>query len=267
LAAPTKGANDRADDRACGADDVARHGTGSFAGRFAALPASFDICVPFPLCDSAHRISCRSLVESKVEGMSESSLHCGAARIRNPGRRADYWSWLDGRAVGCFPNPKLMPLVLLRPATDQSSVFLRRLYATTRDTEMKAVPWQTARKESFLDAQFQARESHCGHTFPKAQNLIVFSGDLPIGRLRLNRVDLEILIVDFALLPEYRGKGIGAELIRELQREAREAHKKLTGTVDRFSRAVSFWRSMDFQIDETQPLYLPMVWRPPSCKV
>ncbi len=154
-----------------------------------------------------------------------------------------------------------MGSISLRQATGLDSAFLLRLYATTRDREMDVLPWPVEQKEAFLQSQFEAREVHYSRTFPRADNLVVFLEDAPIGRLYIDRSESEIQIVDFALVPEYRGKGIGANLIRDLQREAGEASKRLTGNVDRWNRAVSFWRRLGFQLDETAPIYLPMEWR------
>lgn len=161
-----------------------------------------------------------------------------------------------------------MGSVPLRPATALDGVFLFRLYVTTRDLEMSILPWPVERKESFLRSQFEARELHYSHSFTRADNLVVLFEDAPIGRLYIDRGEFEIRIIDFALLPEYRGKGIGASLIRNLQREATETSRKLTGNVDRWNRAVTFWRRLGFQLDETAPIYLPMEWHPsriPGC--
>src|SRR5579875_701712 len=154
-----------------------------------------------------------------------------------------------------------MNSVFLRPATRLDDAFLVSLYASTRDLEMSVLPWPAEQKQAFLRSQFQIREGDYARTFPRADQLVITFEDMPIGRLYLDRGEAEIRIVDFALLPEYRGKGIGAKLIRDLQREAAETSKKLTGHVDRMNAAVRFWRRLGFQLDESAAMYLPMEWR------
>jgi ribosomal protein S18 acetylase RimI-like enzyme len=154
--------------------------------------------------------------------------------------------------------------ISLHLVTDFRDPFLLQLYGTTRELEMNLLPWPAEQKENFLTSQYESREIHYSRVFPKAQNFVICLEDKPIGRLYLDRGDLEIRIVDFALLPEYRGLGIGTNLVRELQREVMETGKVLTGSVDRMNRAVNFWQRLGFQLDESTSMYLPMAWRPPA---
>jgi ribosomal protein S18 acetylase RimI-like enzyme len=129
---------------------------------------------------------------------------------------------------------------------------------------MSLVPWTSEQKEAFLKSQFLARERHYSNAFEQPQNLVMRFDARPVGRLFLSRTKREIRIVDLAILPEYRGRGIGSGLVRDLQREATDDSRKLTGSVDRFSRAVNFWRRQGFEITESPDIYLPMEWSPAS---
>ena len=98
---------------------------------------------------------------------------------------------------------------MLRPVEPDDREFLYRVYASTRTEELAVVPWDDAQKDAFLRAQFDAqdawwRENYGGASF----DVIVVDGE-PAGRLYLHRGDTEIRIVDIALLPEHRGKGVG----------------------------------------------------------
>ena len=52
------------------------------------------------------------------------------------------------------------------------------------------------------------------------------------GRLYVHRGDAEIRVVDIALLPEFRGAGVGTQLMRGLQAEATKSGRRLTLHVD-----------------------------------
>jgi ribosomal protein S18 acetylase RimI-like enzyme len=157
-----------------------------------------------------------------------------------------------------------MNAVCLVPATGLNDEFLLRLYESTRSLEMSALTWAAEQKERFVESQFRVRENHYARSFPNASNLVVYFEQLPVGRMYIDRSDLEIRVIDLALLPEYRGQGIGASLIRNLQLEAMETRRRLVGSVDRFNRAVIFWRRQGFVIDERDPMYLLMEWNPPT---
>lgn len=68
----------------------------------------------------------------------------------------------------------------------------------------------------------------------------------PAGRLYVARWEKELRIVDVALLPEFRGRGIGEGMIRELIEEAETAGKPLTIHVERENPAMSLYSRLGF---------------------
>ena len=68
----------------------------------------------------------------------------------------------------------------------------------------------------------------------------------PAGRLYVARWKKELRIVDIALLPEHRGRGIGAELLRELLEEADAAGKPVTIHVERENPAMGLYQRLGF---------------------
>ena len=82
-----------------------------------------------------------------------------------------------------------------------------------------------------------------------------------IGRLYVARWEREIRIMDIALLPEHRGSGIGTQLLRELQDEARSSGKSLTIHVERFNPALGLYQRLGFRQIEDKGVYLLMEWK------
>lgn len=60
--------------------------------------------------------------------------------------------------------------------------------------------------------------------FPQARYEILEMGGRPVGRLIVERGAEALHIVDLAIMPEWRSRGIGARLLRELAHEASMAH-------------------------------------------
>ena len=104
--------------------------------------------------------------------------------------------------------------VTLRPIATEDLEFLHRLYASTRQDEMRLVDWSDEQKESFVRFQFDAQHRYYQEQFPNATFDVVQDGEMPIGRLYVDRRADEIRLIDIALLPEHRGKGIGGSLMR-----------------------------------------------------
>lgn len=105
----------------------------------------------------------------------------------------------------------------LRAARATDLDWLCTLYASTRSAELAVVPWPEAAKRAFLDQQFALQHAHYLRHFPAADFLIVEHARERLGRLYLDRSADPHVLVDISLLPECRGKGIGAALIAHAQ--------------------------------------------------
>jgi GNAT superfamily N-acetyltransferase len=112
--------------------------------------------------------------------------------------------------------------VRLRPYQPSDLLFLQALYATTRVREMALAPWPEQRKTAFLRQQLTARETHYAAEHPHAASDIVTVGGRDAGRLMVDRSGGQVLVVDVALLPAYRGQGIGTGLLTRVLADGAE---------------------------------------------
>ena len=149
----------------------------------------------------------------------------------------------------------------LRTATPEDEQFLRAVYAGTRAEELARVPWSDEQKRAFTDMQFVAQDAHYRRHYPTAQYSIIEVQGVPAGRLYVDRLEKEILIIDIALLPEHRRVGIGTKLLRELQDEAHTAGKVLTIHVEKFNPALRLYQRLGFQQIEDKGVYLLLEWK------
>ena len=106
----------------------------------------------------------------------------------------------------------------LRACRPEDGDFLYRLYASTRPDIRAILDWDDAKKESFLRMQFETQRAAYAAARPNARFETIEHRGRPIGRLVVDRRDDEIHLVDIALLPAARGRGIGGALIVELCR-------------------------------------------------
>ena len=72
----------------------------------------------------------------------------------------------------------------------------------------------------------------------------------------------EIRIIDIALLPEYRGRGLGTQLLRNIQTAAQQAVLPVTIHVERFNPALSLYERLGFRMIEDKGVYLLLKWMP-----
>jgi ribosomal protein S18 acetylase RimI-like enzyme len=150
----------------------------------------------------------------------------------------------------------------LRPEAPEDKAFLYRLYATTRADEMKLVPWDDGQKEAFLRMQFNAQTTHYHRFYPDASFDVIMLDAQPIGRLCVRSAENEILVIDIALLPEYRGAGIGGALLKDVLAEAAEHGKPVRIHVERENPAMRLYTRLGFRKIEDKGIYYFLEWMP-----
>jgi GNAT superfamily N-acetyltransferase len=147
--------------------------------------------------------------------------------------------------------------------------FLLRLYASTRTEEMALVDWSAEQKAAFLRMQIQAQTTHYRAYYPNAEYYIIQREHaLPIGRLIIDRASNSILIVDIALLPEYRGAGIGTTIIQQLMAKANHTNLPIILRVEFFNPAIKLYNRLGFVKTREITIYHEMIRQPnsgPTC--
>ena len=154
--------------------------------------------------------------------------------------------------------------VSLRPATDADYAFMRELYGATRAEEMERFPFDEAQRRVFLDQQFAAQFEHYGIHYPTCERNIIERDGTPIGRLWIDEWRDQIRLVDIALMPEYRGSGIGSQLLHEVLRRGSAAGKPVTIHVEAFNPALRLYQRLGFEKVDTNGVYFLMRWTPPQ---
>jgi ribosomal protein S18 acetylase RimI-like enzyme len=152
----------------------------------------------------------------------------------------------------------------LRPATPADAELLYRVYASTRTEELAQVPFTEEQKEAFLRMQFAAQDGEYRRSCPSARFLVVMVGDEPAGRLYLDRRAGELRIVDVALLPAYRGVGLGTALLRGVLAEGEQQGLPVTIHVEVMNRARRLYQRLGFRPVAEHGAHLLMEWKAPA---
>lgn len=138
------------------------------------------------------------------------------------------------------------PRVELRPATDADRPFLAAVYASTREQELAAVPFTPEQRQAFLDHQFAAQSHHYAEHYRDASYDVIEVDGMPAGRLIVGRWPRELRIVDVALLPDFRGRGVGTRLLTPLLAEADARDVPTTIHVEQQNPAQRLYRRLGF---------------------
>lgn len=107
----------------------------------------------------------------------------------------------------------------VRLETDADAAFRLLLFRLSRPLEAMLAHLPDLLRDQLMTQQFRAQTM--GHTtqYPDARRYIVEQDGAPIGRVMLGGND-PLHIVDIALVPECRGRGIGGAVCRGLLKQA-----------------------------------------------
>ncbi|MCP5108611.1 MAG: GNAT family N-acetyltransferase [bacterium] len=149
-----------------------------------------------------------------------------------------------------------------RPITDNDIGFLYNVYASTRAEEMANTGWNQQQTGEFLSMQFNLQHTQYLQNYPAASFDIMLWDGVPIGRLYVDRREKEIRILDISLLPDFRGRGIGSKIMKDLIAEANEKKVPLNLHVLRNNPALTLYEKLGFKKVAENDFYFLMEIEP-----
>lgn len=153
--------------------------------------------------------------------------------------------------------------ISLRDSGLDDREFLYKVYAGTRADEVAMFGWPDAQVDVFLRSQFDIRERSYAMQFPDAKRSVIVYDGRDAGGLTLNRADTSMTLVDIAVLPEFRNRGIGSRLLRDLQTEAANDVKPVVLHVEKVNAAAfKLYSKHGFAVSAEDDLYYEMTWMP-----
>lgn len=152
--------------------------------------------------------------------------------------------------------------ITFKAMSDDDMAFLSDLYRTTRWEEVQQAPWDDDERTAFLHQQFIAQHKHYKTHYPNAEKLLIIKNGERIGRIYVDRDAVSICLIDVALLPAYKHRGIGTQLLKELLTEAQEQQKKVVIHVENFNPAYAWYVKHGFKQIEDKGVYQYMEWYP-----
>jgi ribosomal protein S18 acetylase RimI-like enzyme len=152
-------------------------------------------------------------------------------------------------------------MINLRPERADDADFLFALFRSSREAEF--APLTQAQRESLLRFQHQVQARDYAERFPHSEHFIVELDGQPAGRLLLNRDAGELRVVDIAVLPAMRGRGIASTVLKSLISEAEAAGIPLRLSVWHDNPALTLYRRLGFCVRAENVTHLELEWRSP----
>ncbi len=146
----------------------------------------------------------------------------------------------------------------LRPVADADRPFLVALYGSVREPELAHLPWDESTRAAFIEHQFAAQDAHYRANYPGATLDVVEVDGEPAGRLYVHRGPSDIRIMDIAIAPAFRGRGIGTGLLEALVEEAERSGRKLSIHVEQNNPARTLYDRLGFEPAGEHGVYVLM---------
>ena len=154
--------------------------------------------------------------------------------------------------------------VALRAATPGDTELLFSVYASTRAAEVAALGLGAAAATGFLRMQFRAQDTGYRAAHPDASIDVVVVDGVPAGRLWVDRRSHAIHVLDIALAPEHRGRGVGSALLRGLLAEGAATGRPVTLSALRAGRALTLYARLGFVVSGGDEMYVHLRADPPG---
>jgi ribosomal protein S18 acetylase RimI-like enzyme len=155
-------------------------------------------------------------------------------------------------------------VITLRPVTASDQIFLLAVYASTREAELRLVPWTIEQKHEFVAQQFVAQDTAYHRDYPDASFDIIEVDGRDAGRLLVERRTGVIDVLDIALLPQFQAQGVGTTVMRGLCAEATANGGRISLYVEKFNPARAWYEWLGFREVSDAEVYLLLEWLPPG---
>lgn len=153
----------------------------------------------------------------------------------------------------------------LRSVAPADEAFLLHVYASTRADELALTRWDDATCDRFVRQQAQAQAAHYQAHWPDATHAVIVLHQDGVrhdaGRLWLDRRTDALHVLDIALLPEWRGRGLGRAVLQEVRARAQGA--AVTIYVETHNPARRLYERLGFQpVGQPDGVHQFMRWEP-----
>jgi GNAT superfamily N-acetyltransferase len=139
------------------------------------------------------------------------------------------------------------------------------LFSLVRGAELQLDGWDPLLRDKMLRSQFEAQRYGYREQYPAADTRLILRDGAPIGWVIVDRSGRDLHGIDIALRPDEQSRGVGTQIIRQLQDEAAAGQRAMMITVQRFNpRAMALYARLGFRAIRESDLHVIMEWVMPE---
>jgi ribosomal protein S18 acetylase RimI-like enzyme len=156
------------------------------------------------------------------------------------------------------------PLLHIRPAQAADADFFAALYRSTR-SDLLALLADRRYIDGMIASAWQAQLAGYRERYPDAVHQVLELDGVAAGRLVTALAPDALRVVDIAVIPWARGRGVAGETLRRLQRQAAQEGRELTLAVRADNGgARRLYAAHGFVADGEEGAVLQLRWRAPG---
>jgi RimJ/RimL family protein N-acetyltransferase len=183
-----------------------------------------------------------------------------ATRKSGPGKQGDGLLPVDAPLVLGLRDPP----IILRPEREQDTAFLADLFRGTAGRDLARMPVDDAMKDALLRMQFASQRASYRAQYPMARFDIIEQGGQAIGRIVIDPGTEAGCIVDVALIPAQRNRGLGTAILTGVVEHFAQCERRVRCQVLAGNEpSLRMFRRVGFRPVDDAPPYLHLEWRPP----
>jgi len=157
-------------------------------------------------------------------------------------------------------GPGAPPEYRLRIASEHDEPLLFELFCTARAPDFSAC--EPALGQQLLQMQYRAQRNTYQAQFPLASRYVIEDDlEVPIGSLLYEDTPEAVRLIDIAILPAFRNRGIGTSIIEKLQQAALKKDVPVCLSVFRLNPARVLYLRLGFTETDGNELYQSMQWK------
>jgi ribosomal protein S18 acetylase RimI-like enzyme len=137
--------------------------------------------------------------------------------------------------------------VARRTMTPEDEPFVRNLIITTVADELAAWAWPEALRAQLLEMQYKGRRQAIDDGYTDAERQIILLDEQPVGWVVVLTGEQDTHIIDIAIMPDQRGKGIGGTVLGEIIAASDCRGKSTRLSVNITNRAAHLYERLGFR--------------------
>lgn len=152
--------------------------------------------------------------------------------------------------------------VELHPLREEDEEFVYQLFSCITTEQLFLQFIEPAEREKLLRMQYEARKNSYQMAYLNAEYSIIWLNDQRAGYYVADIGNIAVHLIDIAVLPEKRKKGICSILTERHQKKASEQGVPCFLHVFKMNPALALYERLGFQIVEDEGIQWLMKWPP-----